>query len=192
MVTKTQLLNLKPIKDSKRARELGRIGGRKRSLKKRLAAVLNATKHAKYTKNEIVIKAITPTPAEKAAGITKDDKLEIIKKIAPALTAENAMEFFKYNAETLATIKTKIIQLEREYEKLSEKEKQSKKGRMIRTALWWWLQYYDREQKFGEVKFGLNKINIQQNQINIDQKISITELMHEICGNPDDDDYLDE
>lgn len=152
--------NLIPIRDSETAKIMGEIGGRSRSDKKIRAARINAVKHGKTAKDPETIKLITPTAQEKAIGITRDDKIEMYKKISLAAYSDSKKDFFEGMKKEGIEIKTDILRYQKEG-KIEEVAKLK-------------MQYFKLQTELGKIKYGLN--NITMNQLNMNVNVESVKL----------------
>jgi hypothetical protein len=100
--------------------------------------------------------------SDKVLGLTKEDKLQLMKDISKVFKAKNPEEF-------LAEYATELYALKLELTKAHETCQlgTTLKDRYMMLPLM--FQYVDRVSKFGEMRFGLgkDKVAIQQN-INLD------------------------
>ena len=109
---------------------------------------ITGIKHGMYSKNQFIKDLIKPTEVERYMGITTERKIEIIKAVAPAMNAGSIQEFIDEYAKTLIDIKIKLFAAEKELE-----EQGIPKYKIIPLL----MQYADRELKFGEMKWKMNK-----------------------------------
>lgn len=111
--------------------EQARKAGQSRSEKKLKAIRLNSIKHGRYVKDPETLKIITPKPLEKAAGITKQDKIDIYKKICRAGGADTAEEYWEGMKEEYASLKA-VIQREINRGNLSSDKEFKWRERLVR------------------------------------------------------------
>lgn len=173
--------NLKPPFNSKTAAFYGRKGGLVRSERKKIASAIRATKHGRYTKNKVVLKAITPSPVERAAGVTRDDKLALLKRLAPALATHEIGEALADYGVTLLEIKSQILRLEKEYERTEE---EAKRLSIAKVLMDWRFKYADREWEFIKNVHGIGKPNfsLESTTESMETAMTLNQLMENVLG----------
>jgi hypothetical protein len=155
------LLNLRPKPFNS---ETGRLAGSKP--KSSLQNTINAMENGLYVKHKGLKELITPTPTEKAMGITKSDKLQALKRLNPLFGADSSKEFLEGVEELLG--KALLDIMKREDKGLPVHRELMK----ISTIL---HQHHDR--KFGSMNPHINIIN---QQIGGDSKLTMMEVHEKV------------
>ena len=167
---------------SETAVEAGRKGGRTMSLKKKLANGLRAVKHARYSKNETVLKMITPTPLEKVCGITLQNKLAIVKKIAPTLAADKVEDALLHYSMSLVDVKIEMLKIE----KLFKKSAKTDKDKLVAANHMFNLKskYSEKEWDFVKDVFGVGKsgFKLESTTETTETKLTLNKVMETVLG----------
>jgi len=171
----TWIRNTKPHRyklTSERAKEIGKKGGHGMSLRKRIAASLNASRSGKYVRTPEVLKAVMVSKEERAVGVTIKDKINQAKLISAFAGANTALEYVEAiklgMAEYELILKAWEIGMER-------------KGRLVTP--FHRHQFQELVLKMGETVHGLgpkNTINVLAEKVEVKGEVDYTELMRKI------------
>jgi len=157
-IQQTRNPNLRKPFTQAEAKYFGRLGGLKKSEKKTRAVRLNGLKEGIFAKNPDVIRLITPTPAQKIAGVTKRDVIDFRKLHIKGVFSKTEQEWFDTAEDCVATMEEEMLF---DYQE----------GK-LKNRTYWNLQLLDRKIKINELKYRLKQTNMLQ-QVNIgnEQKI---------------------
>lgn len=159
--------------------EIGRRGGRSKSLRKKLSSRLNAIKHGRHIKQDEVgmqiIRKAMPKPHEKIFGVTFGQKITQIKMISAFAGAENALEYIDALRIGMAEYELIVKSWELSVEKKHKPVSPFHRNAFMNTAL-----------KFGELAYGLGPKNalIDPKEKTVEE-LSHTALLRRILGYDD-------
>lgn len=160
------------------------IGGRVKSEKKKRMARINAVTKGTTTTDKWILKVTTPTPLDRLAGITRKDKIALLKKIAPTLATTKVETALLEYGMTLAEMKMELMRLEKLYDEVATTPKE--KISAAKSLMWWKMKYADKEWEFVRDVFGVGKPNFTLTHETKKTEITtLSQLMVKILGEVD-------
>jgi len=150
MITEQQMKNLqkRPNWTKEEASYFGRMGGLKTSIAKKVANVLNATKHGNYLKDETVKAILTPTKEMRAMGWTFQRNLDVAKSAVPLVGARNATEGIQALGIELGELKALMVENEN-----AKRAKQQVPSPFYRHKV------FDSQMQLAKMAWGYNDSN---------------------------------
>ena len=169
----------------------GSIGGKVSSEIKSMSASISSMKHGRYTKNPLLKKLITPTPVEKAMGITHSDKIKELKKFNTFFGSENIIAATEGAEENIGSSEMIFAQWRRELN--NPKITNARKESLMNKIFYGGMRIAKAKSEVIDRKFGkdpniVNQIlNLQNTEVK--NKITNRELLIAVVGDPEQDEY---
>jgi len=157
---------------SETAAYYGRLGGLKRSVAKKIANVLNASKHGKYIKSDMVKSILTPTKEMRAMGWTFQRNLEMAKQAIPLVGARNATEGIQALGIELGELKALMVENEN-----------AKRAENKVPSVFYRHKIFESQMTLAKMTWGYNESNnltFIQNNSNNETNININPIEQEL------------